>query len=252
MRFGVVILVALQAVGVANAVDYDKIPRPLVKEPAYATKTPGYALLLFGPEAKLAVWAVLDGETVYLDRNGNGDLTDPGERFAKEADCAKVELADPDGKTRYVLDSVQTDFTFYTPAARKARAAKGIPPGLMVHLTIKGAVEYQQYCDVQELRGDPKKARLAHFHGPLMAGVATINWKVPDSTALLTGDKPADIRVLVGTMSERHGCWVVVRTCVGERGLFPEGVRPVAEVTYPPADAKAKAVTKRYALDKFC
>lgn len=163
MRFGVVVWLALQSVGAASAIDYDKVARPLLKEPAYKTKKPSYALLLFGPEAKLVVWAVLDGETVYIDRNGNGDLTDDGERFATEADCKGVELVDPDGKTRYVIDRVQTDYSIYTPAARRARAAKGIPPGMMIDVTIMGPVEYQQYCDLQQLRVDPKKAMLAHF-----------------------------------------------------------------------------------------
>jgi hypothetical protein len=252
MRFGVVVWLALCSVGSARAIDYDKIARPLVKEPKYKSKKPCYALLLFGPEAKLAVWAVLDGETLYIDRNGNGDLTDDGERFATEADCKGVEIADPDGKTRYVIDLVQTDNTIYTPSARRDRAAKGVPPEMMVNVTVKGTVEYKQYCDLQQLRDDPKKAMLAHFHGPLTAGVSTINWKVPERTVLRAGDRPTELRVVIGTMSEKHGCWVVVRTCAGEECAFPDGVRPVAEVVFPSADPKAQAIKKRYTLDKFC
>src|SRR5262245_17935923 len=75
----------LLTAGQAAAVDYDKVVRRLTKEPAYRTKQPGYALLLFGPDARLAVWVVLDGETLYVDRNGDGDLTGANERFAKEA-----------------------------------------------------------------------------------------------------------------------------------------------------------------------
>ena len=33
------------------------------------------------PLAKVRVWVVLDGKTVYLDRNGDGDLTGKDERF---------------------------------------------------------------------------------------------------------------------------------------------------------------------------
>src|SRR5262245_41449527 len=132
MRFLTASLVALLSAGTATAVDYDKLERRLVKEPAYRTKTPEYALLLFGPEARLAVWVVFDGETVYLDRNGDGDLTAANERFAKEADCKNVELADPDGKTRYVITSLLTDRTRYTPAALRDREAKGLPLGLDV------------------------------------------------------------------------------------------------------------------------
>ena len=28
------------------------------------------------------MWLVFDGDTLYVDRNGNGDLTDPGEKIA--------------------------------------------------------------------------------------------------------------------------------------------------------------------------
>ena len=41
-----------------------------------------YALLAFGPEGKDRVWLAWDGDTLYCDRNGNGDLTDPGEKVA--------------------------------------------------------------------------------------------------------------------------------------------------------------------------
>src|SRR5205085_12474760 len=57
-----------------------KIDRTIKKEPKYAG-TPLYLLLAFGPEAKDKVWVVLDGNTLYVDGNGNGDLTDYGEKF---------------------------------------------------------------------------------------------------------------------------------------------------------------------------
>src|SRR5262249_38019827 len=50
------------------------------KEPAYKTK-PKYGLLVFGPEAKSRVWLVLDGDVLYADKNGNGDLTEKDERI---------------------------------------------------------------------------------------------------------------------------------------------------------------------------
>src|SRR5262245_54219874 len=64
----------------AQATDLSKIDRTIAKEPAYKSK-PKYCLLVFGPQAKTRVWLVLDGDTLYADRNGNGDLTEEGERF---------------------------------------------------------------------------------------------------------------------------------------------------------------------------
>jgi hypothetical protein len=250
MRAVVLLVCAAFVTGRAAAVDYDKVERKLTKEPAYRTRTPRYALLLFGPAAR-PVWVVLDGETLYVDRNGDGDLTAGNERFAREADCKAVEIADTDGKTRYVIDKVQTDHSFYPARVRQEREKKGTPPGLMDHVSVKGPVEYQQYCDIVEMRGDPRKAMLAHFHGPLTIGPMTINWRLPGSAALRKGKAPTEFIANVGTMSEKHGCWVVVRTCDETKCLFPNGVRPVAEVEFPPARPGAAPVKKTYALSGY-
>jgi hypothetical protein len=76
-----------------------RIDRNIRKEPAYHSK-PQYFLLGFGPEAKKHVWVVLDGEDYYVDRNGNGDLTEVGEhvRFP-----AEVEI-EGDGKVPVTLN----------------------------------------------------------------------------------------------------------------------------------------------------
>jgi hypothetical protein len=77
-------VICLALAGETRGVDLAKIDRTLRKEPTYQSKRPQYCLLVFGPEAKTRVWVVLDGDVLYLDRNGNGDLTDPGERIAAE------------------------------------------------------------------------------------------------------------------------------------------------------------------------
>ena len=62
----------------ATAADLAAVSRAIKKEPVYAGKTPRYALLVLGPDAKDRVWLVRDGDALYADRNGNGDLTDDG------------------------------------------------------------------------------------------------------------------------------------------------------------------------------
>src|SRR5687768_5001074 len=74
-------LVAVFAVGgFASAADLASVDRTIKKEPAYQSKSPRYALLVFGPEARDRVWLVHDGDTLYVDRNGDGDLTDDEEK----------------------------------------------------------------------------------------------------------------------------------------------------------------------------
>lgn len=79
------------------------IPRTILKQPQYQTETPGYCLLVFGREAKTRVWLVADGDQVYIDRNGNGDLTEAGERVVEREGAAfKLgEVTEADGKTRH-------------------------------------------------------------------------------------------------------------------------------------------------------
>ena len=59
-----------------KGVDLKKIDRTIVKEPVYRSKTPKYCLVVFGPEARVRMWLVTDGDRLYVDRNANGDLTD--------------------------------------------------------------------------------------------------------------------------------------------------------------------------------
>src|SRR5262245_568479 len=73
------VLLWAASLGHTGPVDLSKIDRTIGKEPAYRTKSPKYCLLLFGPEAKTRVWLVHDGDKLYVDRNGNGDLTEEGE-----------------------------------------------------------------------------------------------------------------------------------------------------------------------------
>jgi hypothetical protein len=75
-------LLALSSAAAA-AVDLTNIERRIAREPAYQNK-PKYCLLVFGPEAKTRVWLVQDGATLYVDRNGNGDLTEADEKVAAE------------------------------------------------------------------------------------------------------------------------------------------------------------------------
>jgi len=73
-----ILLVVGNTAVTAWGADLTKIDRTIAKEPAYKSK-PKYCLLVFGPEAKTRIWLVLDGDRLYVDRNGNGDLTDDGE-----------------------------------------------------------------------------------------------------------------------------------------------------------------------------
>ena len=84
----------------ATAADLSKIQRTLNKKPTYQTKEPKFGLLVFGSEAKIRVWVVLDGDVMYLDRNGNGDLTEPDKRVAAEFSMHYPDVPRPELATR--------------------------------------------------------------------------------------------------------------------------------------------------------
>jgi hypothetical protein len=79
----------LCAAGLARA-DQPKIDRTIAKEPTYHGK-PQYGLLAFGAQGRDRTWLVRDGKVLYVDRKGNGDLTDPRNRVP-----ATKSLGDPE------------------------------------------------------------------------------------------------------------------------------------------------------------
>jgi hypothetical protein len=94
LRLVLALLVAGSLFAVAD--DVVGIKRSLLKEPRYESSSPKYCLLVLGPKAKTRIWLVLDGKTLYVDRNGNGDLTEAGERFDGKDGVFKIgELLDP-------------------------------------------------------------------------------------------------------------------------------------------------------------
>src|SRR4051812_27201321 len=95
----------------APAADLARIDRTIKKEPVYLSKSPKYGLLVFGPKAETRIWIVLDlaaepsdpdgsKSFLYVDRNGDGDLTGADEKI----NCTpqKQETAVSFGRGSYV------------------------------------------------------------------------------------------------------------------------------------------------------
>src|SRR5215510_2540818 len=118
--------------------DLAKVDRSIGKEPAYQAK-PKYCLVVYGPEAKTRVWLVLDGDVLYADRNGDGDLTGKDERILKTS-AYDVSIAERGGGAAFSLrlvdnpgrDGAETSYRIWCrPAKRKGLAeAPGEPPWL--------------------------------------------------------------------------------------------------------------------------
>jgi hypothetical protein len=90
------------------AAELSQIDRTIAKGPKCQSK-PKYCLLVFGLDAKTRVWLVLDGDVLYVDRNGTGNLTGEDEKVPRGNAQGQVpgsfacgDIVDVDGKTRYL------------------------------------------------------------------------------------------------------------------------------------------------------
>jgi hypothetical protein len=264
----------LLATGAASAADLKKIDRTIAKEPAYASKQPRYCLLVFGPEATTRVWLVVDGDFLYVDRNGNGDLTEPGERVrfgafeenqggaiaaAREADAGDIR----EGKLRHerlvvTQERVRKGYSAKEQWERELQALAGkgsdvIVYSLRISLEIRPrpgdpiriAGRISQYAGMDgagflqfaESRGD---APIVHFRGPMQLGL----YSPPQ---LVVGGDPCDLQTVVGTPGLGKGTFA----SVGYDGLISAGVGPVAQIAFP-SPAAGSLPAERYVLPHRC
>ena len=154
-------LAILAGVPLNAAPDLAKIDRTIVKEPAYETQ-PRYCLLVFGPNAETRVWLVEDGETLYVDRNANGDLTEQGEALQptkkqklsgyRDAQYETVKIVPADGSsthTEFKIGYYQSD---------------GKPVHHFIKVKVNG--KQQQFAGWRPIFSDAQQAaEIFHFGG---------------------------------------------------------------------------------------
>ncbi|MCI0333157.1 MAG: hypothetical protein L0228_08040 [Planctomycetes bacterium] len=172
-------LLACAATASVCAADLAEIDRTIAKEPAYTSK-PKYCLLVFGPQAKGRVWLVQDGDVLYVDGNGNGDLTELDERTKghrpdeKTTAFGVAELSLPDDKSQYKHFRLQ----MYRYVA-EGRVISSID----MTITIDGK-GWSARC--QAFADRPKDAPIIHFNGPLTYLSPHPRTFVPGKAAYLT------------------------------------------------------------------
>jgi len=230
---------AVLVLGAATAmadVDLTKVERRIAKEPTYQSKTPKYCLLVFGPEAATRVWLVLDGDTLYIDRNGNGDLTDDGE---------KVKFEKPKDGERNAGIHVE---------AGTITAKEGVAPNTKVELMFYGPKTYV-VCQAegkgwQRAAGDgsgdltfadrPADAPIIHFGGPLSLAA-------DEPYTLQRGDKPTEFYTFLGTPGLGKGTFA----CISYENVGKD-VHPVAEFTFPAKGGGAPLPPVKVVLSQRC
>ncbi len=207
------LLVLLSAGGVtaAETVDLAKLDRSIAKEPKYRAASQEYCLLVFGPQAETRVWLVRDGDVLYVDRNSNGDLTEPGEAMRKAAEqywfpCGDVTSRD--GKTTYKGLSANS----YSDGYRLRVDVPGKGPQ-MVGL---GAAEKPRFA------ASAKDAPIIHFDGPLALTQFSTKRVIPRDNGP-SNNRNRSLRVMIGSSGLGAGTFAAYncRVCDEHAGHGP-------------------------------
>jgi hypothetical protein len=194
-----VLLVASRGMG-AETVDLAKLDRSIAKEPKYSTAAQEYCLLVFGPKAETRVWLVRDGDVLYLDRNGNGDLTEPDEVVRKPKEYSGFSCGDivsRDGKTTYQGLSVNA----YSDGYRLRVQVPGTGPQLVG----LGAVRRPRFAS------RAKDAPIIHFDGPLALTQFSTKRVIPRDNGPVNS-RNRSLRVMIGSSGLGEGTFAAY-TC---------------------------------------
>ena len=246
----------------ARASDLTDIDRTILKEPAYQSKNPQYCLAVFGVKAEARVWVVLDGDVLYVDRNGNGDLTEAGERIdaetalhrpkerpdvevmrvfsitrgkpklPSEKEAPPILSCAPDVTWFYVLQILPRDDWHDRAWAAQWSATP-------FDFAINTSANHGQRAQVR-FGTRPDDAPIVHFNGP--------RW-------LALSDKFGPLTLRRGESTEL----TLMLTTPGlnsevrlDHNEVPETIHPVVELELPPADAGAQPIRVRFELADRC
>jgi hypothetical protein len=250
------VVFCLALAGQTWAVDLAKIDRSLRKEPTYQSKQPRYCLMVFGPEAKTRVWVVLDGDVLYLDRNGNGDLTDPGERITSEEVYRNhPERPDVEVMRRFELNRLKAGGGPLLPCSPEVEWFQVVQlvPRADWHDQAWVKLQQEQPDDfvVNTKTGRAQRAKFRFASSPQEAPILLFDG--PRRFALSgTFDQP---RFRPGESCElavelhTQGWNATVRT---ELPGVPEDVHPVAEIEFPPGRLGKAPTRVRVELKERC
>ena len=237
----------LALAGTAHATNLTKVERRIGKEPAYKTKSPRYALLVFGPEGRDRVWIVKDGDTLYVDRNGNGDLTDPGEKIAaKKGGSAEdgysfqVGELNVGGKKHTNLD-IDVSPANKSDAERFSLSLRITAPHLKAEGRVTVIAGPSDHDGALVMATKAADAPIIHCGGPL---AVSFYQRAPS----LRRERWTECVAVVGSPGLGRGTFATI----AYDNLIPGSVHPSLEVTYPPLKDGTPPMKQHYELKKRC
>lgn len=212
-------LAALALAAPPDAVDLRQIDRSIAREPVYASQLPKYCLLVLGPEMRTRVWLVLDGTDLYLDRNGNGDVTEPGERVAltrsgRWSAAQAGTIMEVGGPRSW---NVEFRIRDYDQASGKCAGFSIVLDGqkkLFVGFDPAHPFRFAHRA---------VQAPIVHLEGPLQIQL------YGEPPTLVAGDE-VELNIMIGTPGLGEGSFCAIQCCT----VLDCKVAPTATVSFPP------------------
>lgn len=207
------------------------IDRTITRQPAYRTGPPKYCLLVFGTSAQTRVWLVLDGDDLFIDRNGNLDLTETGEMVKGQ------QRPERKGETQFDGGAITAK-----GVAPKTRLEVVVVPGLTFVYCHTERQPWQRAVVDREgylaFADKPQTAPVLHFQGPLTIGLRF-------NEEFSRHDQPENLDIMVGTPGLGIGSFVRF----GHETINKD-IRPVLEIDFPANGGQTIHV--KTTLDKRC
>lgn len=247
----------------ARPADLTQVERAIAKEPSYQTRSPKYCLLVFGLDARTRVWLVQDGDALYVDRNGNGDLTDDGPPVRAKAEGDRyrsfaVGNLTLDGLAHKDLTVTQSkaDAESVGHAAEWERVRKSGPEPWTwsVGVTAERAADDPRPLPRRVgyiANGDgtgmllfadrPGDAPVIHFNGPFTLGLQDRRQR------LIVGDRTS-LAIGVGPQGIGPGTFAFIRY----PNTIPADAYPEADITFPTASTGQEPIRRNYTLKDRC
>jgi hypothetical protein len=184
---------------------------------------------------------VLDGDRLYVDRNGNGDLTEEGDCVVKNptpydnltVDFPVGDILGVDRKTVYSGIAVQEIeeegapmvFIFAHPSGRRAYTGRDV----------SGRLRFAE---------SPVTAPVIHIDGPLSMGLATRQRSAP---VQFVRGRELELCASVGTPGLGKGTFLGLKYTD-----IPQGKHPTAVIEFPGREHSGPPIHARLVLSERC